>query len=334
MDHTLKEFQYSMPVGRIEFLYLYPLSFKEFLNALSQNKFIEYIQNYKINTQHSKLIHKKILEYVRFYIFIGGMPEAVKTYIKDDSLVEVQRVHNNILTALQYDFAKYGTRKQQDYLINVLHYCSKNVGNKVKFSKVNSDVRSSELKDAFNKLELSRIIHLVRHTNISNIPIIANLPYKKYKPLFLDIGLINFLGGMELINIEDILTANEGALAEQFIGQELLTLADSFMDQKLFYWAREEKNSNAEIDYIYQFKKRIFPIEVKAGKTGTLKSLQVYLLEKRIKFGIRFNTDQLNYHIAETRVQIKKEKRELQYQLLSLPIYMCFHLPDILDEIL
>ena len=155
LDQTLNEIKYSMPVGRVEFAYLYPLSFKEFLMAQKEEGLLKAIENYKIGEKFSQVIHSKISEHLRMYFFVGGMPEAVDTYIKTQSLIKVERVHSNILTSIQHDFAKYGTHKQQEYLKDILHYCVNNIGQKVKYSNVNKNAHSNLLKDRFLVLLLS-----------------------------------------------------------------------------------------------------------------------------------------------------------------------------------
>ncbi|OYT13811.1 MAG: AAA family ATPase [Bacteroidetes bacterium 4572_114] len=332
LDHTLSEMKYSMPVGRIEFLYMYPMSFKEFLIVSGGRKLISYLEAYKPGEAFSELLHRKLIEYLRIYFFVGGMPEAVKYYISDGKLNETSRIHNEIITSLKYDFAKYGTRKQQEYLELVMLYSAKNVGNKVKYSNISKEIRSLNLKEAFHKLELSRIIHLIRYSNAGGVPLSNHNKDDIFKPLFFDIGLVNTIGKIQLINIQKLITMNEGALAEQFIGQELLTAEKTYIDPQLFYWIREKKNSNAEVDYIFQHNNKIYPIEVKAGKTGSLKSLHVYLLEKKFHTGIRFNLDMPNYGNFSTKVRIGNSTEELNYNLISLPLYMCFVLPEIIDS--
>ena len=330
LDFALKEMKYSMPVGRIEFCYMYPLSFKEFIIALSEDRILNYIENYSIDSDFSPAIHNKILELLRLYLFIGGMPEAVKTYIDGKQLSQVERVHSSVLTTLQYDFAKYGNRNQQEYLVSVLKYSAQNIGKKVKYANIDRDVRSSFLKDSFHKLELARLLHSIRHTSASRIPLANHVNENIYKPLFMDIGLANHLCGIRLIELEKIFTSHEGAMAEQFIGQELLTMIPPYIDPKLYYWTREQKNANAEIDYVYQHNNSIYPIEVKAGKTGSLKSLHVYLFEKNLKTGIRFNLDLPSVGKFNTKVRTRNKDGEIEYILISLPLYMCFHLPELL----
>jgi predicted AAA+ superfamily ATPase len=312
----------QMPVGRVEFLYMYPMSFKEFLIAINQERLVGYLEKFDFSEPFSQIIHNKISQFLRFYFFIGGMPAVVKTYVENDKLSEIQRIQNNILTAVQYDFAKYGTRKQQEYLQTVLKYCGRYPSIKIKYNNIDRDIRSTFLKEAIKKLELSRIVHTVKHSNASKVPITEFVKGEIYKTIFLDIGFVNQFNQIELTDIKHLVTANEGRLAEQFVGQELLTNNKSYLSPQLFYWSREEKSSNAEIDYIIQHKNKIFPVEVKAGKTGTLKSIQVYLYEKKLTNGIRFNMDIPNIGSFKTKVNVRNKNVELSWTLMSLPLYM------------
>ncbi len=322
LDHTLNELPYSMPVGRVEFAFMYPMSFKEFLLANDQQGVVNYLDKFSPDESFSEAIHQKLIELLRLYFFIGGMPEAVRVYTKTKNLIEVEKVHSAILTSFQYDFAKYSTRSQQDYLKESLKYVAKNVGKKVKYSAINNSVHSSYIKDALLKLELSRIIHLVRKTKSSKVPINQYVDNNVFKPLFLDIGLLCSLSHIKLTGLKNLVTDFEGALAEQFVGQELLTSFNYYEDAKLYYWVREAKNTNAEIDFLYQIGNSIYPIEVKAGKTGTLKSLQVYLAGKKEHTGIRFNIDlpSVGKNLKAT-VILGGNKKVIDYNLVSLPLY-------------
>ncbi len=333
LDHTLNELPYSMPVGRVEFAYMYPLNFQEFLLANKQEGILGYINAFSIDKPFSQALHQKILEYLRLYFFVGGMPEAVKVYTETKNLIEVEKVHSGILTSLQYDFAKYGTRKQQEYLKDCLVYSAKNIGKKVKYVNINKDVHSNYLKEALLKLEMSRIVHLVRMTKSSKVPINQYMDNYVFKPVFLDIGLSCNLAKIKLTDIQNLITDFEGALAEQFVGQELVSSFEHYEDAKLYYWSREAKNANAEIDFLFQIENTIYPIEVKAGKTGTLKSLQVYLAEKNEKTGIRFNIDLPSIgNDLSAVVNMKGKKYDLKYKLISMPMYLAAYLKDIVKE--
>jgi len=331
LDHTLNEMKLPMPVGRVEFMHLYPMNFNEFLVAINQERLVKYIREYDFSNPFSEVIHNQIAKHLRFYFFIGGMPAVVKNFAENTRLSDIQRIQNNIMTSIQYDFAKYGTRKQQDYLQLVLRYCGRYPGRKIKFSNIDREIRSTYLKESIEKLALSRIIHKIKHTNASNVPLTEYVKEEVFKTVFMDIGFVNQLNQIELTGLNNLVTANEGILAEQFIAQELLNIQPEYMSPELFYWSREEKSSNAEIDFIFQHKNKIYPIEVKAGKTGTLKSMQLYLHEKKLKEGIRFNMDLPSKGSFHVRLNVPGNTAELSWTLLSLPLYMVSELRRLID---
>ncbi len=334
LDHTLNELPGTMPVGRVEFAYMYPLNFKEFLLANKQEGLIAYLNDFSFRIPFSSALHQKITEYLRLYFFIGGMPEAVLVYAETKNLIEVEKVHTGILTSFKYDFAKYGTRKQQEHLNDCLEYSANNIGKKVKYVNINKNVNSTYLKDALLKLELSRIVHLVRRTRSSKVPINQYVDKGVFKPVFLDIGLVCSMSKIKLSDIQNLITDFEGVLAEQFVGQELLSSFEHFEDAKLFYWSREAKNANAEIDFLFQIENKIYPIEVKAGKTGTLKSLQVYLTEKNENTGIRLNIDLPSIGSdLSVAINVKGKMQKLIYKLISLPLYFTDNIRKSSDEL-
>jgi len=198
LDHTLNEMKLPMPVGRIEFLYMYPMNFREFLVAINQEKLVSYIQEFDFTKPFSEVIHNQIAQHLRFYFFIGGMPAAVNNFAENTRLADIQRIQNNILTSIQYDFAKYGTRKQQEYLQIVLRYCGRYPGRKIKYSNIDREIRSTFLKESIEKFVLSRIIHTVKHSNATNVPITEHVNEDVFKTVFLDIGFVNQLNQIEL----------------------------------------------------------------------------------------------------------------------------------------
>jgi predicted AAA+ superfamily ATPase len=332
LDHALNEMKLSMPVGRVEFCFMQPMNFKEFLWALGEGKLIDYMEKFTFDTSISEALHKKFLDLLRYYIFIGGMPEAVKSFTETNKLLDIERVHQSILTSLQYDFAKYGSRSEQIHLINTLRYVAQNPGKKIKYVNIDSVARSAQIKEALRKLEMSRVVFTAKHTGSAGVPISTNFSQDVFKTFFLDVGLSNRMCNIQLTDPLKILTINEGALAEQFVAQELMSLFVSFVDPALFYWIREEKNSNAEVDFLFQNQNNIYPIEVKAGKTGTLKSMHVYLFEKKLTTGVRFNTDIPSIGTFSTKVRSGNNSGILTYKLISLPLYMVSQLPRLLNE--
>jgi uncharacterized protein len=333
LDHTLNDMTYSMPVGRIEFAYMYPLTFTEFLSAINEHGLVEAIRNYRLSETFSLAIHNRILEFLRLYFFVGGMPEAVNYYVLNKELSGIEKIHESLISTFQFDFGKYGTKKQQENLKSVLYYVANNVGLKVKYANINKNIHSNLLKDAFLKLELSRVVHLIRRTKSVQVPITQMQDENVFKAILFDIGLLNHIAKIALSDIPKLILSNEGGLAEQFVFQELIASGKTFMDQKMHYWLREAKNSNAEIDCLFQIGNKIYPVEIKAGKRGTLKSLHVFLAEKKMDTGIRLNSDLPNIGFNLSATINLAEIRQLNYNLISLPLYFAFYLKTLISDI-
>ena len=322
LDHTLNELQYSMPVGRVEFAYMYPMCFYEFLIAIDEEHLVEYLNNYNLEQKIAQPIHDKLIEFVRLYFFVGGMPEAVSVYAETRSLIDIERIHESIVKSLEFDFAKYGTRSQQITMTKLLRYIPKVSGQKFKYVNFDDSVRSDATKKALDLLSMSRIIHIVKNTKATDVPLEHEVVEKVFKTIFFDIGLSNHILKLRLIDLKNIGLNNKGGLAEQFVGQELLCLPPYFTENDIYYWVREKRNAEAEIDYVVQLNNKIIPIEVKAGKTGTLKSLQIFVTEKKLKKAIRINTDIPSVVQVKTSVRINKGIEEVDFQLISIPLYL------------
>lgn len=169
---------------------------------------------------------------------------------------------------------------------------------------------------------MSRIINFIQYTKSNKIPLSQDVNDRIFKIIFLDIGLINHILKIRLDDFDNLITANEGTLAEQFIGQQLLTLSPFFMENELYYWIREKRNAEAEIDYLTEVNNSIIPIEVKSGKSGTLKFLQIYISEKKKKTGIRFNINLPSITNVNTQVKLNNKMRKINFKLISLPLYL------------
>ena len=322
LDHILNEFPYSMPVGRVEFAYMNPMSFNEFLLATGNKKSFELIRNFIPGEEISPVIHRKITGLLRNYISVGGMPEAVDVYIKSSGMREVAKVHESILRSFEYDFAKYGSAVQQRIMSRLLRYLPKTPGQKFKYVNFDPVLRSSQIKDALKLLELSRIVHIVSSTNAVSVPLETGVNEKVFKTTFLDIGLVSHILNPGPVDLNKIILNNEGGLAEQFVAQEIIAGAVPFTNKKLHYWTREKKNSSSEIDYLVSGGSSVMPIEVKAGKTGSLKSLHVFMAEKKMKTAIRFNADQPSVTGVEGKVVFTGKPVTTKFQLISLPHYL------------
>lgn len=317
LDFALREFTHSMPVGRIEFLHLHPMSFEEFLEAVEGSAMAEHLGKISLGQPISEAMDRKYIEALRRYFFIGGMPAAVRAYVERKDLLEVQRIQTALIQTVQDDFAKYGPRRLQELMRKTYRHVAENVGRKLKFVNVSRDERAVDVRRALELLTYSRVVHVVYHTSANGLPLGAERDERHFKPLFLDVGLVNRVCGLDLVGTEELITVNEGALAEQFVGQQLLCAAPPFEDPQLFYWGREARNANAEVDFVISRHQDILPLEVKAGKTGTLRSLFQFLLEKKRRRAVRLHLGQP----MREAIKLPGEERTT-VQLLSLPLYM------------
>jgi len=270
----------GLPVGRVSFLYLYPLSFLEFLEATKGSAIVDALKEVDYSTQSDFLYHEQLIESVAEYIAIGGMPEAVKTWIETQDIQRCRNVHNQIIEAYRQDFNKYSRSYQLKYIEIVFNKIPQLLGTKIKYTNISNDYQARELSPCIELLEKAGIIHKIQLSKSQEPPLGATISLKHFKSIFLDIGLAQAVLGLDIgdwvlnprLNLE-----NKGNLAEAFVGQELLAYSDATRRSTLYYWQRETPGSSAEIDYIFQDDDELIPIEVKSGITGGLKSLIYYI---------------------------------------------------------
>jgi len=273
----------GIPVGRVRNLYMYPLSFAEFLFATDNEQLYRYIDNHDLSEKIDDLFHNRLLSILGEYFAVGGMPEAVIKWNETKNLEDVRNVHNDLIDTYKQDFSKYSRQNKIDHIETVFKAIPRLTGEKFVYSKVDSGTRSRELKTAFDLLEKAGVIHSVVHSSSNGLPLGAETKNSFFKAIFLDIALsqkiLNLETGEWIFNPASAII-NKGALAESFAGQELLAYSDYLSKKQLYYWAREKRGANAEVDYIDVFDGKIVPIEVKSGTAGHLKSIHQFLAEK------------------------------------------------------
>lgn len=319
LEFVLNDTDFSLPVGRIEFLFLYPLSFSEFLLALGDQKLCEYLSQVQLTTKIPESIHQKALEKLKLYLLLGGMPAVIQSYIDTGDLLRCQQLQAFILNTYRGDFGKYTHIVNQQYCQRVFEKAPYLIAKKFKYVDVDPTVQSRELKKAVTALRLAGVITPVYLSRATGLPLNAAINEKDFKLLFLDVGLVKYASRIDASTLlrEDVLLINNGAIAEQFVGQELIAHQPSFDHAELFYWHKEQNKGSAEIDYIIQHKNYTVPLEVKAGKTGRLKSLQLFIQEKNSPIGIKLSQDVFEWH----------------GKALSLPLYMISELSRLLDNL-
>lgn len=273
----IKEKGISLPVGRIEFLYLYPLDFFEFLEAIGEIDILKFLNNFDFQDIIPFALHEKFLKLFHDYVLIGGMPEAVKIYAQTKNLQEVNLVYSNLMTSLKEDIYKYSSVSSGKYLSFVLDQVPLFAGQSITYEKfAGSDYRSREIHKSFDTLSLALVIHQIKATKSLGLPLI---PQQKKAPklIFLDVGLVSYQMGIqkEFTNLKDLDSFYKGRIAEQVVGQQLLSsfTQDTF---NIYYWYKKSP-SEAEIDFCFTFKSQVIGIEVKSGSSGRLKSAYQFI---------------------------------------------------------
>ncbi|WP_419559069.1 ATP-binding protein [Prevotella sp.] len=287
LEFTLEELP-SFGVGRIRSLYMYPFSFDEFLLAQGLDTTVNF--KCKATSPLPDAVHNMLVEQLKSFYLVGGMPAAVTEWIESKSYIECTHIHNDILDTYQDDFSKYKSRVSPALLRKVLRSVALQAGGKFVFRQVADDIHSSLIKDALHLLTLAGLIKPVTHSDGNGVPLGAeeNSSYTKY--LFLDLGLMQTMLGTPASNIllsSDVDFVNKGAASEMFAGLELVKNHDCFQKAEMYYWQNMARGTNAEIDYLVARNGVVLPIEVKASTRGSMQSLWLFMRKKGLHNAIR-----------------------------------------------
>lgn len=287
----------SFGVGRISSVFMYPMSFDEFLSALGYDMIYHTKKAATPAEPLSEPLHNTLTDLFRTYIMVGGMPEAVVTWAETHDYLQCQDVHNEIVNAYEDDFGKYSRKTNPTLLRLTLRSVANQIGSKFVYSRVSADYKSAMVKEALQWLTLAGLVTPVHSSSGNGLPLgaEANTNYTKY--LYLDSGLLLSILNMGHANIgrmtETILLSsstdlvNKGSITEMIAGLEIIKNMPYTHRPELFYWQRDAKGSLAEVDYLIASNMQILPIEVKAGTQGGMKSLYYYMEQKNIHKAIR-----------------------------------------------
>jgi len=298
LDFALEKI--GLPVGRISSLYVYPLSFMEFLTAIGESLIAKAILSHEKGIPMGDAIHSKLLDLVGQYLSIGGMPEAVAKWIQTKSPLESFKVHHQLADTYRQDFQKYAKKHQIKYLDALFNEIPRHVGQQFKYSEIHGEYKKRELAPCLDLLCLANVVHKVHHSAGNGLPLGAESNTEWFKVIFLDTALCQAILGLDLsawfLDSREAFI-NRGEIVEAFIGQELLCYAIPYRRTDLYFW-KAETPSQAEVDYLYDYKSNIIPIEAKSGDGRTLKSMHRFLESHLYSpYGIRFSAQ--NYSIFQ-----------------------------------
>ncbi|MBS0629498.1 MAG: ATP-binding protein [Verrucomicrobia bacterium] len=293
LEFTLEKL--GMAVGRIDYLFLYPLSFMEFLDAMNRGDLREAIVKKNVDAAS----HSVILDYLKNYMWLGGMPAVVDTWIQFKDSALCQRVQDRIIGNYEDDFQKYAKKHQIETVGKVFRSIGVQLGKKFQYTNVDQDMKTYPLKQGLHLLIKAGIAHPCFHTSGHVYPLSAEMNEKKFKIYFFDIGIVHRLLGLDLA--EWITTSIEmeylGESAEQLVAQEFIAYSNPSKPATIFYWHNESKSSNAEVDFIAVRDHQIVPVEVKSGIKGGMKSLRVFLdTHPKSTIGVKISEGQFSKH--------------------------------------
>ncbi|MCL5436677.1 MAG: AAA family ATPase [Candidatus Dependentiae bacterium] len=284
----------GIPVGRVSSLYMYPLSFLEFLDAVGHPQLIEMILSNGEEMPVSQPIHEKTLALLGEYIAVGGLPEAVARWRATRNIRFCLETHHDLLITYRQDFEKYAKKFQIKYLNALFTSIPHQIGTKFKYGAVEGAYRARELSPCIDLLTTAGILHLVIRSAGHGLPLGAESDPSDFKALFLDVALVQTMLGLDLhawFLEPHRQFINKGALVETLVGQEILSYTAILEKQSLFYWRRNARGSEAEVDYLVQGGDAVIPIEVKSGAGSTLKSMHAFLESHPASpYGLRFST--------------------------------------------
>jgi hypothetical protein len=322
LDFALAKHEFSMPVGRVGYFYLEPLSFEEFLDAIGQHELRIYLQGYDWNINIPAAIHSQLTRLIKEYLIVGGMPAAVTTWAAEKALDRVNQIHFDLLATYRDDFAKYNGRLTIERLEDVMSSVPRQLGKKFVYKDANSEANSASLKQALDLLSKARICHRIVSTSANGLPLGAETDERFSKVIMLDCGPCSTSLGLslhQLSSVAELSIINSGGMAEQLVGQLLRTVTPAYIPPSLYYWQRGKKGAEAEVNYIIQHENQVIPIEVKAGTPGTLKSLHQFVKEKKKTVAIRVNSDLPRLGPVHVKDSLGAS---IEYHLLSLPFYL------------
>ena len=336
LDQVLNDIKLHTPVGRIEPYFMGPLTFEEFLLACDEAKALRTIGMLDLNNMHlmPDSVHEDLMALVRRYTLTGGMPGCIQLGIDSHfNHAEILKQQTALIQTYKDDFAKYAGTQNALRLNACFNGILRQVG--IQFSHKQANEISAmtsgdnrQLNAAIERFLGARLFYRVLHSNAGGIPLGAETKIRISKFLFIDIGLLLAAQGLPVQTVmsSPLELANQGVLAEQFVGQQLLYSKKGYIQPELYYWQPPKSEGQAEIDFLFQSENRVYPIEVKSGSGGTIKSLHSYIVKKQADDAIKISSAKPSVN----QLVAKVNKVERPFRLINIPFYLVHQLERLL----
>jgi len=338
LDQVLHEKALPTPVGRVEHLFMGPLTFEEFLDATGERAALNAIEMLTRSTMHliPDRVHENLMAQVRRYTLCGGMPFCIQTAIDTRfNHAEIAKYQIELLQSFKDDFAKYTGLQTALQLNAFFNGIIGQIG--LQFSHkqaneiaLNSSGNNRQLNEALERFLEARLFYRVLHSGADTIPLGGDTKIRISKFLFIDIGLLLAAQGVPAQSImsSPLELTNRGIIAEQFVGQQLLAAKPGYINPALYYWQPPKSEGQAKLDFLYESGNQIYPIEVKSGTSGTIKSLHAYMTKKQSTEGIRISSAKPSVH----ELTAKMNRQEKAFRLLNIPFYLVNQIERIANE--
>lgn len=275
--------QSSFPVGKVNFITLYPMTFVEYLTALGEELLAENLMSLKKPEPLPGILHEKMLKHLKMYLYLGGMPEVLQDYLDNQDIASIRKIQNEILEAYQRDFSKYTDKSQAIKTSELWHSIPRQLAKenkKFKYSDVRKKARAATFELTIEWLKKAGLINVVYNISVPKLPLSGYANFSKFKIYLHDTGLLGAMLNISsniIVEPTEIFSEYNGAFIENYVTQELIAHGN----KELFYWTSK---SDAEVDFILQIQNEIYPMEVKSGTSRNLKSLRSYAERYNPKF--------------------------------------------------
>lgn len=323
LEFALADHSFSMPVGRIGFLHIEPMSFQEFLLAHDRRELVERLGSWRPGRKLSEVVHAQGLQWFDRYAMVGGMPAVVAQDAAGDNATVIRDLQLDLAATYRADFGKYSRRTEPALLDTVLNTVARSIGTKFVYARVGEGVRAHQARRALEMLAAARVCHIVSHSAANGLPLCGESKDSMRKVILNDIGLFHALlraPATEHFPRWDLLAPQvRGQMAEQLLGQQLRLLGPASGDGPLLHYWQREGGRPGEIDYLVQANSVVVPVEQKSGVAGTMKSLHQFMYDKHLDFAIRFDRNPPSEQDVAVRTTLG---HPVQYRLRNLPVYL------------
>ena len=332
LEFALRDFEYSMPVGRVSYAFVEPLTFPEFLQAHGQERLLQRLAEWTPGLPLGEAAHAQAMEDYDRYLMTGGMPEVVAADSAGAQASECRRLQRDLIQTYRNDFAKYSGRMDRRILDDVLRGAVDQLGCKFIYSHVSGEVKHQQAKRALDLLCMAQLCDKIPHAECNGVPLAGKINDRLQKVALLDVGLAHGLwntpAGNSFPRWTDVAASLRGGLSEQGVAQQLrAAMGEPTRRGQLFHW-RRENGRVGEIDLVLECHGRIVPVETKSGAAGAMKSLHQFMHDKSLTLAVRMDRNPPSLQKMQVKTTLGQP---VDYQLLNLPHYLAWRTPALVE---